>query len=91
MTRHITVGLDGKPESAAAACWACHEAELCGAALDLVHSGHATVQILDAANEASLVTVSRRIQRASIGTHSGPITSVVMHHASSPVAIVAHD
>ncbi|MFD0033096.1 universal stress protein [Streptomyces sp. NPDC055059] len=90
MTRRITVGLDGKSGSAAAACWAGREAELRAAALDLVHAGQAAVQILDAAKEASLVTVGGR-RRASLGTHIGPITSAVMHHASSPVAIVAHD
>ncbi|MFC5786710.1 universal stress protein [Streptomyces aureus] len=58
--------------------------------MDLVHGGQATVQILDAAKEASLVSVGRR-RRASLGTRIGPITSAVMHHASSPVAIVAHD
>jgi hypothetical protein len=53
--------------------------------------GQPTVQILDAAKGASLVTVGRRIRRVSLGTHIGPITSAVTHHANSPVAVVAHD
>ncbi|MFE9803983.1 universal stress protein [Streptomyces goshikiensis] len=38
MTSHVTVGLDGSPESTAAARWAACEAELRNASLDLVHA-----------------------------------------------------
>ncbi|MFG2483164.1 universal stress protein [Streptomyces virginiae] len=38
MANRVTVGLDGSPESTAAARWAAHEAELLGASLDLVHA-----------------------------------------------------
>ncbi|MFJ7587527.1 universal stress protein [Streptomyces sp. NPDC097617] len=53
--------------------------------------GQPAIQILDAATGAALVVVGRRIRRAALGTHIGPITHAVMHHATSPVAVVAHD
>ncbi|MFF4326185.1 universal stress protein [Streptomyces sp. NPDC001591] len=52
--------------------------------------GQPAVQILDAGAGASLVVVGRRIRRAAIGIHIGAITHAVMHHATSPVAVVAH-
>ncbi|MFB0631552.1 universal stress protein [Streptomyces sp. AB3(2024)] len=53
--------------------------------------GQPAIQILEAASEAALVVVGRRIRRAALGSHIGPITHAVMHHAASPVAVVAHD
>ncbi|MCJ1676966.1 universal stress protein [Streptomyces sp. APSN-46.1] len=53
--------------------------------------GQAAVQILHAASDAALVIVGRRIRRSAFGGHIGPITHAVMHHAISPVAVVAHD
>ncbi|MFB7462313.1 universal stress protein [Streptomyces sp. NPDC056224] len=52
--------------------------------------GQAAIQILDAATGAALVVVGRRIRRSSFGTHIGPVAHAVMHHATSPVAVVAH-
>ncbi len=52
--------------------------------------GQPAIQILDAASDAALVVVGRRIRHAALGTHIGPITHAVMHHATSPVAVVAH-
>ncbi|MFK0237815.1 universal stress protein [Streptomyces vinaceus] len=52
--------------------------------------GQPAVRILDAAADASLVVVGRRIRRSAIGAHIGIITHAVMHHATSPVAVVAH-
>ncbi|WP_412078696.1 universal stress protein [Streptomyces xanthophaeus] len=52
--------------------------------------GQAAIQILDAATGAALVVVGRRIRRSAYGTHIGPIAHAVMHHAISPVAVVAH-
>ncbi|MDK9495975.1 universal stress protein [Streptomyces katrae] len=53
--------------------------------------GQPAIQILDAAVGAALVVVGRRIRRSALGTRIGPITHAVMHHATSPVAVVAHD
>ncbi|MER7467289.1 universal stress protein [Streptomyces sp. NPDC097981] len=52
--------------------------------------GQPAVQILEAASGAALVVVGRRTRHSSLGTHVGPITHAVMHHATSPVAVVAH-
>ncbi|MFJ6054340.1 universal stress protein [Streptomyces sp. NPDC092307] len=53
--------------------------------------GRPAIQILDAASGAALVVVGRRIRRPALGARIGPITHAVMHHATSPVAVVAHD
>ncbi|MCX5126923.1 universal stress protein [Streptomyces sp. NBC_00347] len=53
--------------------------------------GQAAIQILDAATGAALVIVGRRIRHSAYGTHIGPIAHAVMHHAASPVAVVAHE
>ncbi|MDR3084516.1 MAG: universal stress protein [Streptomyces sp.] len=47
--------------------------------------------LIDASREASLVVVGRRIRRTSVGTHIGPFTHAVLHHAAAPVAVVPHD
>ncbi|MFJ6934418.1 universal stress protein [Streptomyces sp. NPDC101132] len=52
--------------------------------------GSPAVQILEAASGAALVVVGRRIRRSALGAHIGPITHAVMHHATAPVAVVAH-
>lgn len=76
MSNRITVGLDGSSGGLAAA---------------RTVIGQPAIQILDAASGAALVVVGRRIRRSTLGTHTGPITHAVMHHATSPVAVVAHD
>ncbi len=53
--------------------------------------GQPAIQILDAASTAALVVVGRRIRLAAFGTRIGPITHAVMHHAVSPVAVIAHE
>ncbi|MBP0938317.1 universal stress protein [Streptomyces goshikiensis] len=53
--------------------------------------GQAAIQILDASAGAALVVVGRRIRRSALGARVGPITHAVIHHARSPVAVVAHD
>ncbi|MFE3579347.1 universal stress protein [Streptomyces vinaceus] len=53
--------------------------------------GQPAIQILDAASGAALVVVGRRTHRPALGSRIGPVTHAVMHHATSPVAVVAHD
>ncbi|AWE48518.1 universal stress protein [Streptomyces nigra] len=47
--------------------------------------------LIDAARDASLVVVGRRVRRSPVGIHIGAVTHAVMHHATAPVAVVAHD
>jgi nucleotide-binding universal stress UspA family protein len=54
-------------------------------------SGKAADHLVDASSEASLVVVGRRIRRAALGAHIGPVTYAVLHHATAPVAVVPHD
>ncbi|MGV9249708.1 universal stress protein [Streptomyces sp. NPDC003710] len=54
-------------------------------------SGSPSVLLIDASHAASLVVVGRRIRRSAIGAHIGPIAHAVLHHATAPVAVVAHD
>ena len=47
--------------------------------------------LIDASRDASLVVVGRRVRRNPFGAHIGAVTHAVLHHATSPVAVVAHD
>jgi nucleotide-binding universal stress UspA family protein len=47
--------------------------------------------LVDASHDASLVVVGRRIRRSPFGVHIGAVAHAVMHHATAPVAVVAHD
>ncbi|MET8468836.1 universal stress protein [Streptomyces sp. NPDC006422] len=58
--------------------------------VELSRCGSPAQHLVDAAEEASLVVVGRRVRRASLGTHIGPVTHAVLHHAAVPVAVVAH-
>ncbi|WP_326584490.1 universal stress protein [Streptomyces sp. NBC_00481] len=53
--------------------------------------GGAGAHLVDASREAALVVVGRRIRRAPVGSHIGPVTHEVLHHASAPVAVIPHD
>ncbi|MDB1087296.1 universal stress protein [Streptomyces sp. ACA25] len=53
--------------------------------------GRPAQHLVEAATEAGLVVVGRRIRRAPFGTHIGPVTHAVLHHAYAPVAVVPHD
>ncbi|MEV0414908.1 universal stress protein [Streptomyces sp. NPDC050448] len=55
------------------------------------HYGSPSRLLIDASREASLVVVGRRIRRGALGAHIGPITHAVLHHATAPVAVIAHD
>ncbi|WP_340384401.1 universal stress protein [Streptomyces sp. SS7] len=52
--------------------------------------GSAAVHVVDAAREASLVVVGRRVRRSPFGAHIGPVTHAVLHHSTAPVAVVPH-
>jgi nucleotide-binding universal stress UspA family protein len=53
--------------------------------------GNAGGHLVDAARDASLVVVGRRIRRTPLGAHIGPVTHAVLHHSTAPVAVVPHD
>ncbi|WRZ88931.1 universal stress protein [Streptomyces sp. NBC_01007] len=54
-------------------------------------SGKAANHLAEASREASLVVVGRRVRRAALGVHLGPVTHAVLHHSTAPVAVVPHD
>lgn len=54
-------------------------------------AGSAAEHLVDAARAASLVVVGRRIRRSALGAHIGPVTHAVLHHATAPVSVIAHD
>jgi nucleotide-binding universal stress UspA family protein len=54
-------------------------------------SGSPANHLVDASREASLVVVGRRIRRNPFGIHIGSVAHAVLHHATTPVAVVAHD
>lgn len=61
--------------------------------LDVVEefrTGSPTSLLINASRSASLVVVGRRIRSHPFGAHIGPVTHAVLHHASAPVAVVAH-
>ncbi|WP_435059906.1 universal stress protein [Streptomyces sp. bgisy060] len=47
--------------------------------------------MLQAAENAELVVVGRRVRRGTLGAHVGPVTHAVIHHCAVPVAVVAHE
>ncbi|WP_262508406.1 universal stress protein [Streptomyces spongiicola] len=48
-------------------------------------------QVLYEAADAGLVAVGRRIRRPPVGGHLGHVAHAVLHHATAPVAVIAHD
>ncbi|NEB74249.1 universal stress protein [Streptomyces sp. SID14478] len=48
------------------------------------------LHLVNIAREGSLLVVGRRIRRLRLGAHIGPVAHAVLHHATTPVAIVAH-
>ncbi|MFE3657530.1 universal stress protein [Streptomyces sp. NPDC059165] len=47
--------------------------------------------LYESAAGADLIVVGRRIRRSPVGGHLGHVAHAVIHHATVPVAIVAHD
>ncbi|WP_284580660.1 universal stress protein [Streptomyces sp. 2P-4] len=56
-----------------------------------VRQGRPAQDLAEPAHGARLVVVGRKVRRARIGTHIGPVTHAVLHHCPAPVAVVAHD
>lgn len=54
------------------------------------HYGSPAGHLTDVSREASLIVVGKRVRRTPIGTHTGPVTHAVLHHAGAPVAVVPH-
>ncbi|MET9550135.1 universal stress protein [Streptomyces sp. NPDC006627] len=54
-------------------------------------SGNPATILIDTARDASLVVVGRRLRRNPLGIHIGSVAHAVLHHATVPVAVVAHD
>ncbi|MFI6284782.1 universal stress protein [Streptomyces sp. NPDC051018] len=52
--------------------------------------GKAVDLLVEAAKDASLLVVGRRIRRAPFGGRIGSVAHAVLHHATSPVAVVPH-
>ncbi|WP_405539746.1 universal stress protein [Streptomyces sp. NBC_00075] len=57
---------------------------------ELAQEGSAGQRLTDAAKDAGLLVVGRRIRPARLGTHTGPVTHAVMHRVHCPVAVVPH-
>jgi len=57
---------------------------------ELSRIGSPASHLIDASHDASLVVVGRRVRRGPFGVHIGAVTHAVMHHATAPVAVVAH-
>ncbi|OIJ69780.1 universal stress protein [Streptomyces mangrovisoli] len=55
------------------------------------HVGSVADHLVDASREAAVLVIGRRIRRAAFGAHIGPVAHAVLHHATVPVAVVAHD
>ncbi|OEV12933.1 universal stress protein [Streptomyces nanshensis] len=52
--------------------------------------GRAQEILKEAAEDASLLVVGRRIRQQRLGTHIGPVAHAVVHHVRTPVAVVPH-
>ncbi|WP_328500547.1 universal stress protein [Streptomyces sp. NBC_00457] len=57
----------------------------------LVESGRPAQLLLNAAADAGLLVVGRRIRPTRLGAQTGPVAHAVMHHVRCPVAIVPHE
>ncbi len=91
MERVLAVGLDGSPESLAAAHRAAAEAE----PRDLTLGPHAWALLVpepaSGPAEAELLVVGRRKHHPVPGARPGPVARAAVHHARRPVAVVPHE
>ncbi|MFE7901023.1 universal stress protein [Streptomyces sp. NPDC057424] len=58
--------------------------------VEISRLGSPANHLVDASHDASLVVVGRRVRRSPFGVHIGSVAHAVMHHATAPVAVVAH-
>ncbi|MFG2907510.1 universal stress protein [Kitasatospora sp. NPDC048286] len=56
---------------------------------DLIQ-GSRSVALVDAAAEARLLVIGRRLRRTLVGSHLGPVAHAAIHHVRCPVALVPH-
>ncbi|MFG2616451.1 universal stress protein [Streptomyces sp. NPDC048507] len=56
-----------------------------------VFTGSAGEHLVKASQGAGLVVVGRRVRHSPLGAHLGAVAHAVLHHAASPVAVIAHD
>ncbi|MFE9120404.1 universal stress protein [Streptomyces sp. NPDC007172] len=52
--------------------------------------GSPAPHLIDASRDASLVVIGRRVRHSPYGVHIGSVAHAVMHHATAPLAVVAH-
>ncbi|MEU7496451.1 universal stress protein [Streptomyces griseofuscus] len=57
---------------------------------EVSRAGNSAPVLIDAARDASLVVVGRRVRKSPYGIHVGHVTHAVLHHVAAPVAVVAH-
>ncbi|MGV9422727.1 universal stress protein [Streptomyces sp. NPDC003656] len=53
-------------------------------------SGSAARVLVEAAREAGLVVVGKRLRAGRLGAHLGHVTHAALHHVAAPVAVVPH-
>ncbi|MEU8619613.1 universal stress protein [Streptomyces sp. NPDC048623] len=58
---------------------------------DRVVLGSAGLELVHAAEDASLVVIGRRIRRSTLATHIGSVAHAVLHHSPVPVVLVPHE
>jgi nucleotide-binding universal stress UspA family protein len=59
--------------------------------IETVDLAFASGVVLQAAADAGLVVVGRRVHRPALGMRIGPVAHAVLHHVAAPVVIVPHD
>ena len=95
MSREIVAGVDGSPESLAAADWAAREALAPWRerypdvpVAEHVELGSAGQVLLSVSGGAQLLVVGRRARRGAVGPRIGSVAHAALHLAPCPVAVV---